>query len=50
MISKGPSINDVTPKEEGGGYPQKVTCGDRGRDPILSRGDVTPKAKTKPRE
>ena len=40
--TKGPSINDVTPRGEGGGYPQKVTWGDRGRDPVFSRGDVTP--------
>ena len=38
-----PSINDVIPKGEGGGYLQKVTRGDRGRDPIFNRGDVTPK-------
>ena len=48
MIGKGPSINDVTPRGEGGGYPQKVTWGDRGRDPVFSRGDVTPKLKICP--
>ena len=38
----GPSINDVTPRGKGGGYPQKVTRGDRGRGPVFSRGDITP--------
>ena len=41
-LRKGPSINDVTPEGEGGD-PQKVTRGDKGRDPILGRGDITPK-------
>ena len=41
--SKGPSINDVTPEGEGGGTLKKVTRGDKGRDPIFSRGDVTSK-------
>ena len=45
---KGPSINDVTPKGEKGGYPKKVTRGDKGRDPIFSRGDVTKKFKNSP--
>ena len=42
-FTKGPSINDVTSEGEGGGDPQKVTRGDKGRDPILGRGDITPK-------
>ena len=41
-MDKGSSINDVTPEGEGGGIPQKVTRGDRGRYPVLTRGDVTP--------
>ena len=31
---KGPSIKDVSPEGEGGGYPQKETLGDGGRDPL----------------
>ena len=31
---KGPSIKDVSPKGEGGGYPQKETLGDGGGTPF----------------
>ena len=40
FFSKGPSIKDVSPKGEGGGYPKKETLGDGGRDPLWSKGDV----------
>ena len=40
LINKGPSIKDVSPKGEGGGYPQKETLGDGGRDPLWSKGDI----------
>ena len=29
LFAKGPSIKDVSPKGEGGGYPKKETLGDR---------------------
>ena len=41
-MCKGSSINDVTPEGEGGGVPQKVTRGDKGEVPFLTRDDVTP--------
>ena len=50
ISSKGLSINDVTPKGEGGGTPKRWHGVTGGRDPIFSRGDVTPKAKISPRE
>ena len=33
-MCKGPSIKDVSPKGEGGGYPQKETLGDGGGTPF----------------
>ena len=38
-IHKGPSINDITPKGEGGEYLKK------GRDSIFSRGDTPQRSK-----
>ena len=37
MFNKGSSINDVTPEEEGGGVPQKVTKGDKGEVPCFNQ-------------
>ena len=39
-LRKGPSIKDVFPEGEGGGYPKKETLGDGGRDLLWSKGDV----------
>ena len=36
----GPSIKDVSPEGEGGGYPQKQMLGDGRRDRIYAKGDV----------
>ena len=36
-ITKGSSINDVTPEGEGGGVPQKVTRGDKGEVPCFKQ-------------
>ena len=37
---KGPSIKDVSPEGEGGGYPKRRRKEMGGRDPVLSKGDV----------
>ena len=34
---KGPSIKDISPKGEGGGYPQKETLGDRVGTPFEAK-------------
>ena len=33
FVCKGPSINDIAPKGEGGGYPQKAMRDDQGEVP-----------------
>ena len=47
FITSKVSINDVTPKEGWRGCPQKETLGDRERDLVFSRGDITLRGKTR---
>ena len=37
LFTKGPSIKDVSPKGEGGGYPQKEMLGDGREGPCLKQ-------------
>ena len=39
-FSKGPSIKDISPEGEGGGYPKRRSGEMGGRDPVSGKGDI----------